>query len=39
MPWFKAENDRNYNNKNVKQYDWDKSSINNETIKIPGAKK
>jgi hypothetical protein len=27
MPWFKAQNDRNYNNKEVKQYDYDKENI------------
>jgi hypothetical protein len=37
MPWFKAENSRNYNNKKVKQYDYDRSAVRPETVKIPGA--
>lgn len=26
MPWFKAENARNYNNKKIKQYDYDRDA-------------
>ena len=25
MPWFKGENDKNHDNKKVKQYDYDRS--------------
>jgi len=26
VPWFKAENSRNYNNKTIKQYDYDRDA-------------
>lgn len=37
IPWFKAENARNYNNKKVKKYDYDPTAALPETVKIPGA--
>lgn len=33
--WFKAESNRNYDNKKVKQFDYDRSYTNTQTIKIP----
>mgnify|MGYP001000787791 CR=1 FL=1 len=32
--WFKAESNRNYNNKKVKQYDWDRSVATDNTLEI-----
>jgi hypothetical protein len=39
LPWFKAENARNYNNKKVRKYDFDHSSNVNEIVKMPSGKK
>ena len=39
MPWFKAENAKNYNNKKVRKYDFDASSVTNEVTKIPSGRK
>ncbi len=36
IPWFKAENARNYDNKRIKKYDYDPAAALPETIKIPG---
>lgn len=37
--WFKAEGDRNYNNKKIKQYDYDRDQVNTVDIKIKNQKR
>lgn len=37
--WFKAESNRNYNNKTVKQYDWDRNVIKNTTVEVGRRRK
>jgi hypothetical protein len=32
--WFKAEGDRNYNNKTIKKYDYDREAANRTTAKL-----
>jgi len=36
--WFKAESNRNYNNKTVKQYDWDRDAVKQTDLKISKKK-
>jgi hypothetical protein len=39
IPWFKAENARNYNNKRVRKYDYDRSVDTDNVVKIPGKRR
>jgi len=38
IPWFKAEGNRNYNNKAVKQYDYDRKAAHATTASISKKK-
>jgi hypothetical protein len=33
--WFKAESNRNYNNKSIAQYDYDRSVRDTQTVELP----
>lgn len=35
IPWFKAENARNYDNKKVKQYDYDRDAVKADSNPVP----
>lgn len=37
--WFKAESNRNYNNKVIKKYDWDRDAVKETNISISKNKK
>jgi len=36
--WFKGESSRNYNNKVVKQYDWDRDAVKQTNLKVSKKK-
>ena len=36
VPWFKPENAKNYNNKTVKQYDYDREAAKSTTAPLSG---
>ena len=35
VPWFKAENARNYDNKKIKKYDYDREAAQSTTASLP----
>jgi len=37
LPWFKAENSRNYNNKKIKKYDYDHDAAKSTTTPLSQA--
>jgi hypothetical protein len=37
IPWFKPENAKNYNNKTIKKYDYDREAAHATTAKLPKA--
>lgn len=39
IPWFKAENARNYNNKKIRKYDSDDISNISKVTKIPSGRR
>ena len=39
IPWFKAENSRNYDNKKIKKYDYDREAFKSESEPVKLSRK